>query len=168
MKDELKRVYLFFLRKLSTFNELEFNEKDIDSFLKRLGKKMDLVPLGEQFAWDYVSFQFCYWAEKKHIRRRGQYPSSWIFGEKALKRWEERGENWSFFVDDFLGRMEIVRPMKYFGADFSEVWEEERKRFYNTEEGYVNCLLNSKYDSHSLLCNRCKFSKTCRDGERNL
>ena len=67
MKDELKRVYLFFLRKLSTFNELEFNEKDIDSFLRRLGKKMDLIPLGEQFAWDYVSFQFCYWAEKKHI-----------------------------------------------------------------------------------------------------
>ena len=134
MKDELKRVYLFFLRKLSTFNELEFNEKDIDSFLRRLGKKIDLVPLGE----------------------------------KALKRWEERGENWSFFVDDFLGRMEIARPMKYFGADFSEVWEEERKRFYNTEEGYVNCLLNSKYDPHSLSCNRCKFSKMCRDGERNL
>ena len=58
MKDELKRVYLFFLRKLSTFNELEFNEKDIDSFLRRLGKKMDLVPLGEQFAWDTFRFSF--------------------------------------------------------------------------------------------------------------
>lgn len=160
LSDSLYSNYDLLSRKLSGSTCQVKNE--ITNFLKLLSKQQNLTQLGEWFCWYYVAFQFEYYHSLK-TRMDGRYPANWIFGPKALKRWNERDqEYWFYHVQQFLNNAEIEQPIEFCSSDLETRFEQERKRFFNTDLGLVHCLQFARYSVQSPSCLICKNKKDCK------
>lgn len=162
MEDKLVGTFKFFIKKLTGNDNPNIKESLLKGFLKKIDKLYDLKLLGDWWVWSYLSFQFCYWSEKK-TRLNGNIPANWVFGDKAIQRWKDRSDFWEYYTNLFLFKNEIEKPVKYYGGSVSNLFEVERRRFHNTVEGYFNCLSFSKYSPKSVSCLTCKFRKKCKD-----
>lgn len=157
---KLQECFDFFSIKLSGHSCLIKNE--IKSFQKLLSKKYDIKTLGDWFCWNYVAFQFEYYSGLR-TKMKGKYPANWIFGKKALDRWENKNENWQYFVQKFLSEFEITLPVEYYQDDVDGMFEQERKRFFNTDRGLLHCLQFARYSEKSVSCLICKNKKDCKE-----
>lgn len=164
MESTLIDIFHFFIKRLTGNMSPSLNEKTVLLFLQKVGRYYDLELLGDQWCWDYMSFQFAYWSSKK-TRFNGNIPANWIFGDKALERWNSKPDTWTYYTDLFLKKYEIERPVEYCKHSTREVYEIERQRFHNTIEGYINCQSFAKYSSKSLSCLTCKFKAKCKTNE---
>ena len=135
---------------------------EITGFEKLLAKQQDLEPLGEWFCWNYVAFQFEYYAGLK-TQMNGRYPANWIFGKKALERWNSRGENWQYFVQKFLTDHDIQLPIQYHQENLETWFEEQRRKFLNTDRGLYHCLQFARYSAKSATCLICNNKKDCKE-----
>lgn len=135
---------------------------EITSFLKLLSKQEDLQSLGDWFAWNYVAFQFEYYSSLK-TKMDGKYPANWIFGKKALERWNNKNEDhWLYYVQIFLSNCGIEKPVEFCSLDIETRFEQERKRFFNTDLGLIHCLQFSRYSAKSPSCMICENRKDCK------
>lgn len=135
---------------------------EIENFLKQLSKQQDLQSLGNWFCWHYVAFQFEYYSTLE-TKMNGKYPANWIFGKKAFSRWEQRGDNWLYFTQKFLTDHDIVLPVQYCQGNLETKFEQERKKFLNTDRGLYHCLQFSRYSVRSATCLICNNKKDCKE-----
>ena len=160
LKDRLLEYFEFFSLKFSGGTCKVKTE--VDRFLVLLSKQQDIKALGDWFAWWYVAFQFEYWVSLK-TQMDGRYPANWIFGQKALKRWNDRDQgNWQFYVQSFLNRTAIEQPQEFLSSDVETGFEGERKRFFNTDLGLLHCQQWARYSASSPSCMVCKNKKECK------
>jgi hypothetical protein len=164
MGNKLVSIFSFFSQKI-TGQESIVEDRLLENFLKILSLKYDPQTLGDWFAWNYVAFQFAFWYDKK-TRLNGKIPPNWVFGTKALERWTQRERNWSYFTNLFLSKLEIVSPVEYFGKDMVGVFEQERKRFLNSEIGFLHCQASSVFSKKSPSCIICKYKKDCQEVDK--
>ena len=145
-------------------------EVKIDNFIKNIGKYYNINSIGIDFLVRYFLFQFYYWKDKNTNRK---IQIEWVIGKKALERFLRNGfnEKFEFFIHkendiDFSEIYHKFAVTKY-QPDFNEESERERmekKRFFNTEAGLVNCLENtSLYNPKSDICNQCNFVGDCKE-----
>ena len=136
-------------------------KQEIDKFLVTLSKEQDLEALGDWFCWNYVAFQFSYYSSIR-TRMDGRYPANWIFGPKALQRWNERNqEYWLYQVGKFMQECDIQIPVDYFSSNLENQFEQERKRFFNSSLGLLHCQQFSRFSEASPTCMICKHKKDC-------
>jgi len=138
-------------------------KNEITRFIELLSKQADINSLGEWFAWYYVAYQFEYYSKLK-VLMEGSYPANWIFGKKALTRWNNRDETfWLYHVVCFLQVCEIESPVSFCSQDMGDRFERERKRYFNTDMGLLHCSQFAKYASNSPTCMICKNKKDCQE-----
>lgn len=164
MKDSIIDIFHFFIKKLTGNPGPIIKEEQVDKFLLKIDKIYGLKTLGDWWAWTYLSFQFAYWSSKK-TRFNGNIPVNWVLGDKAIERWNSKPESWYYYTNLFLARYEISRPVHYYKGSVNQLFELERKRFHNTDEGFLNCLSFSEYSPKSVSCLTCKFRSKCKKRE---
>lgn len=164
MESKLIDIFHFFIRRLTGSTNPNLTEKTVLIFLQKISKVYDLESLGDWWCWWYISFQFAYWSNKK-TRFNGNIPQNWIFGDKAIERWNSKPDSWWFYTNQFLQKYEIEEPVEYCKSSTKEIYEVERRRFHNTIEGFMNCQSFAKYSRKSLSCATCKFKEKCKLNE---
>lgn len=161
LQNTLQRNFCYMSRSLSGV-ESAVSDKAMSAFIRKLKKTSDVRLLGDWFAWYYVAYQFMWWSDKVRLSRsNGKYPATWIFGDKAIERWNQRNDSWQYWTDKFVEEHELTRPVEYCKADVEGLWEGERKRFYNTDLGFLTCQASSLYEEKSPTCITCKNRSLC-------
>lgn len=172
-------LYQLFYRKVYgnekyIFNPTEAATKHLDKFVILLNEKYNLQCVGINFLITYFVFQFDYWT-KLEIKQKSNWSDkiqlSYIIGDKAFVRWMIRDMNfdWTIHQSDFLKKYQIsTQEIKDFFKDektslLNKAEEIEKKRFYNTERHFLNCVEKTTlYNHHSPLCIICKNKIDCK------
>lgn len=135
----------------------------IEKFLHYLDLKYKLVCLGKDFLTRYYTFQFKR-VEGQVFKRfsskdkAGKVQIYDIVGKKAIEYWENRDVKFDFTINMPIN---IDRKIDYLSISISE--EIEKKRFYNTDRGILNCLeKTSLFDHKSVICVLCSFKNNCK------
>ena len=142
-------------------------------FLKIVKKKdrimMDMVIAQQKFGiktlYDYMVFQLNYWHFCKWALDRfdGVIPFSWLFGNNAVKRWYNKNDHWKYFNELFCAKNGIKTEwIENETINVFDITEDERKRYFNTEEGFVHCQEFAGYSSDSQYCSKCNFKNMCK------
>ena len=143
------------------------NKKLLNVFLDVLDKYYGLDSIGENWIFDFTIFQF-------NIYRNSdsEIPMqlSWIYGEKAFRRWEQKEESYAYWSDQFIAKFGIPRPQNEYENKSGETFYSnmEKKRYYNTDLGFIHCnSLGLNTNSKNILCVMCKNQSMCY-GNENL
>jgi len=175
-KDTIRETYLFFINRISKHQQVVkfsvLEEKSIENFLVFLKKKNLIGSIGANWLFDFFSFQFNYWEGKNYqqVGRSKILRITWIIGEKAYLRWENRKDNYKYFVRKyFLQKYKIsFSEFRIFLGDAKEkefdFFREEyiKKTYLNTLEGFLYCLDNTTlYTNKSKTCLKCLYNKRC-------
>ena len=147
------------------FNNSKRNQKYIENFIKLVNEKVGSESIDETFFWNFTLFQFEFF-NGSNGKSDVDIQVNWIYGKKAFERWLKRDMiHWEYFVDNFKKEFNIKTPIKLTinieeGAEYRR--NIERKRFYNTEEGFYYCQMMILFDEDNDICKECKFLKDCR------
>ena len=153
-----------------SWSPTEKTKESINRFIQRLDKRgVKVQSLGLSYLYDYFTYSFNFWTKDGEDLRC--IPFNWIIGEPQYLRWINRSEHYHFYcrtgilskVD--LPKLSELKSVLYTDnipkLDYSE--ELEKERFFNTNEGFVNCiLLTTLYSKSSKWCIRCKFKTGCK------
>ena len=172
-------LYQLFYQKMYGNDDYVFNPseqalKQINKFLVLLNERYKLETIGVNFLITYFVFQFDYW-NKCEIKEKTNWSNriqlTGIIGDKAFVRWNTRDINfdWTMYQSEFLRKYKIItREIKDFFKEektlITNIAEElEKKRFYQTDRGFLNCIQTTTlYNHHSKLCILCKSKVDCK------
>lgn len=112
-------------------------------------------------SFDYLSFIFSYRAT--HNRTGKVFPLNHIIGENALKRFRTRTKEQVYMTSVFLQKRGIQDTRKKNPTLSQEYLDEQRRMYFNTVQGFLNC-----YSFGGLLfkdeeCKKCQFYSTCKE-----
>ena len=166
--------YNYFIRKKYSLKVLntktELTDKITNKFLQVLEKKYSLSTLGPNWLWRYLVFQFLYWEDLVIVSFNKKINFSYIFGEKALKRFFDRDSEFDFQLEDNTLLTKYSYTLTQFQSLFSENSKSEelynnpnRLIGLNTPNGLNNCLtLTTLYNPRDSSCVQCKFKDDCK------
>jgi hypothetical protein len=159
-------LYEYFYSKVYHFDFTYKNVNNSDVTLKKFLNKLD-VSMDEDWLFYYLAFQFEYWDEKRKYMRFKISPS-YIFGDKAFKRYEDKvstyGNNWMYFTENFIRGYQLDNT-EYYKKDLSQISipEENDKLRFEGKERLANCIINTTlYNRKSKTCVTCNFMITCK------
>ena len=139
---------------------------EIDKFLVYLDKRHNLLCLGQHFLNKYFAFQFKR-VEGLTFKRfsskdvAGRIQIYDIIGRKAIEYWEKRDIKFDYLIEPYC-----ANPEKDLQRGIAE--EIEKKRFFNTPRGFVNCIERTSLFNHrSTNCSVCKFKDDCKKMLKN-
>lgn len=155
MKQNIINIYKKLVLKIYNQGSVKISNKTLGYFIERYQEV-----LSEDFIWDYICFQLCYWSDKKT-----QYTLTpeWIFGLKAVERWDKKGENWKYFVQLFLNKYEIERPVEYLKLNMTDFYDNIRSQNFGTDQGFTDCISGAFYSEKSKYCKKCEYEQICKN-----
>ena len=172
--DIVEKCYKVFYIKLSGQELFEFNpsdreKKSLTNFIILLDKKYGIESVSTNIIFDYFTFQLDYWANLDS-RFGKKIPLNWYIGKKAFNRFLNRTEKDLWHAKRTLKKYNIninqvqEKKIKDFKALKIRVYEEtEKKRFFNTDRGFLNCIESTTLFNHrSLECISCKNKIECK------
>lgn len=127
--------------------------------------------LGVNFLYDYFCYTYNYYLTLDITRKT--VPLNWIIGKKMVKRWNDKVDQYRYLYSTELLKerdiptlfqvKEILEgPKKMESVPYHE--EIERKRFFNTPDGFLNCILSTTLcDEGSEWCRECNSKDDCKD-----
>lgn len=140
--------------------------------LRLLGKFQRSLPVdsGESFIWNYSVYAF--WCYEGLLTRR-RIELNWIYGDKMLARYRSRSEEQIYYLQQYKESKGIRNPLteKYSLTLSDEYKDRQRKMYWNTPRGYLNCLEfgGRLFEKANVYCKNCKYKKQCDDqSTRNL
>ena len=152
-----------------TWTPNENTDKLVEKFFTRFEKRgVHRESMGIVFLYDYFCDSYNYWTNSG--RELKNIPITWIIGEPQLYRWDNKCEEYKYsYTEGFLSKTkvptlnELRSRLNITQRELVCTSEElDRQRFYNTSEGFLNCILTtSLYHSESKWCNACKFKEDC-------
>lgn len=137
----------------------------IDNFIKLLNEKYGEESIGINFLVSYFEFQFEYWMDKATQRR---ISLNWIIGKKAFQRWIDIDDDElsNYFACKNVGNVFVKYKEKHtLAIDYNTETSFEKKeklKYYNTEEGFINCIRTTTLFCKSITCFQCRFKKDCK------
>lgn len=155
MKDLLKstfnEVYL-----LATGEEYNFVNKKVD---KQLDNFLKHIPegVGEDWLLNFTIFQFSYYDGMK--TRFDRIYINWIYGDKALHRWDSRTDAQIYYANLFRERIGIKPKQPILNV---KTWrDQERCRFENSNRQLLHCDELMLFDKVNVICITCKMYEKC-------
>jgi hypothetical protein len=181
MYELVKRLYQYMYQLCANYDDYEFTPTDkecvmMKNFLRTLDAKYQLISISHGFLVRYFLFQFNYWHKLK-TRFEGRVMLGWVIGPKALNRWFERDDrgkadyltNVYFTNKKGVSYNNILALFQEKSSNFNkiielnEIEEREKKRFYNTDRGLLNCMETTfLYNGKSILCLQCIHKSDCK------
>ena len=127
--------------------------------------------LHDEYLKTYLEFQFNHWYKHESESEIKRIQPEWIFGDKALKRWEKTDKK----ISAFVVRKNLKKDIKFKAEFKKENWnnivlklndkeEQNKTKFFNTVKGFYFCLeTTTLYNHKSKYCFDCKFNKDCKE-----
>lgn len=152
--------------------ESELHNKQIDSFLQALQE--DKVIAGPNWLIDYFSFQWNYWIDAS-TKTKKKVMLSWIIGQKALDRWNNKHESYQYYYKRNLYYIfeittEDVRRSITIGIQnqqpdpISEAEESEKLVYQDGIERLVHCMeFTTLFHPQSPICDKCQQQDSCKE-----
>lgn len=181
MEEKIDKLFEYFTSKILYNPEYKFSPHSrekvaIKNFAHFLEEKYGKFSIGPYWLFQYFTFQFNYWKDKKTRQGEGLAQIAWIIGNKALERWENKTNDYWYFC--LVGLLNINQNIKlseikvlindreelknYIELVHSE--EIEKKRYLNTDKGQVHCIQNTDlYNHKSEHCQNCKINPICKE-----
>jgi hypothetical protein len=173
MEELLVEVYELFTSKIKKekfkWEVSDVEQKHINSFIKKMKPKYGRS-IGKTFLMNLAAFQYEYYSKLDHRFKKSRIPFAWIFGKKAIERWKSRHDEDLFFAHKYADSIGIsissfnvlkVQEVEVERVKFHE--EVEKRRFFNTYEGFNNCMeVTTLYNRKSPVCIRCSFKGECK------
>lgn len=177
INSEIYKLYEIFTKAFYGIDRFNYkkttsSDKTIDNFLCLFEKKgIRRQSLGLNFLYDYFCYTYNYYLTMEITRKT--VPLNWIIGKKMVCRWNDKIDQYRFLYGSELLKqrsipslfqvMEILEgPTEIEETPYHE--EVERKRFYNTPDGFLNCILSTTLcDEKSKLCMSCDSKDECID-----
>ena len=168
MEELAIRYFEYFKQKVdkNRFSISQNERKGLTNFFANLDKKN--ITINEEWLFDYLSFQFKYYHLMNTRFGQGATKVGWVFGKKAMDRFETKESNYLFFLRQFqkqfrLNLKDLFIPKKKENLTHSTD-DIERERNHNTEIGFLNCIdYTNGYVEKNVLCLSCKFKKKCEN-----
>lgn len=143
-------------------------EQEISNFLLFFDKRYKLITLGKDFLFRYFNFQFrrvdgLILKRFSSKDKSGKIQIYDIIGKKAIEYWLTRDVNFDFIteIDAVISKQTIIGEETVSSTNKHE--ELEKKRFHNTNRGFLNCVEKTSLFNHkSTNCVLCIFKNTCK------
>lgn len=148
----------------------------LDNFIKKLHKGPGLAAAGPKYLTRYFAFQFAYWSDKN---TENSLSLAWIIGTKAWDRWAHAQRDaphyWNKLSEEKMKAAGL--PVEELGVIFEqsafavpkvdltrgfESEENERRLYYNTENGLFHCLAATTLYVSCATCIGCIYRQECR------
>ena len=176
----------FYSKKYGNSNYiLSPSEKAIDKtnkFIILLDKKYNLHMIGGDFLTKYFLFQFSRvdgqifvrFATKKdgQIASEGKVQIYDVIGKAAFKYWLDRNIEFDYtltqspIITKYSLSLQAIKELYSIKPSLENIFEAEeieKKRFYNTQRGFVNCIEKTSLFHHrSLNCAFCENKENCK------
>ena len=179
VSNTVAELYQYMYRLTANYDDWTFDPTDKEvvmliNFTNWLDKKYKMQSIGVPILLKYFLFQFNYWHQKE-TRFQGKVMLGWVIGPKAIERWvdiEDRGKI-DFLVNVYFTKKKDVsytsilnhfqpRISSYNAIVLSDVEELEKKRYFNTDRGFISCIESTTlYNGRSIYCLQCKFRSDC-------
>lgn len=170
LEENIVQYYEYFYSKKYSNQKYIFtpSSRAIDAiaeFIQYLEKRHKLITLGQRFLSRYFSFQFKR-VENMVIKRFSSKDKSGriqiydIIGRKAIEYWESRDVEYDYTL---IHTVALFKEPLLQKEVINLAEELERKRFFNTNRGQVNCLEKTTLFNHkSTNCLLCNFKRECK------
>lgn len=169
MEQKIEKIYEYYYQKISGDSKYKFRptpkeRKSIHNFAVYL-KYYYVTTLGDNFLFDYFGSQFLYWRDKegKHIKKKGLPEITWTIGKKSLKRWHKRNRTYyKYFIHKYIYSVYKITIHDLYDSYVNDS-DVERKRYYNTPKGLINCLERTKlFLDCNKYCMNCIYKEKCK------
>lgn len=176
-----KVIYQEFRRAVSLNEDYVFqptrnDESTLNKFLDYLDSKYDLSSLGIEYLVNWIESGFNHWFDMSTRFGVGEIMFNWIFGAKAIDRYEGirvQDRKWHRFKRKIRREVGInilskfrkikIEDLDEFLLGTNELEEANKKKFYNTVEGLIWCRANTTLYNHSSeLCLFCSNKNDCK------
>jgi hypothetical protein len=150
------------------------------NFIENCKKFNNTTIIGEDYIMSYMEFQFNYWYRVDGKFGKGKsIQLEWIIGIKAWKRWigrsEKQKKSSDYFVrKDLKSKVKVKRKIKIDPlvknrfVNINDEEEFEKKLFFNSSKGFINCTINTTlYNHKSKICSDCNFKEKCKSELKN-
>lgn len=130
-----------------------------NTLIERYGS---LSPIGKNWMFDYLTFQWAYWVNK-NIKRRVQ--PGWVFGPKALRRWLDKTDNYLYHNKKFLLSigMSKTEDLSDYTPDMRPDTTEADKMRHSGPQRLYHCLImKNRFTYKSGACISCKEKVVCK------
>lgn len=124
--------------------------------------------MGVTFLYDYFCYAYqCMTGFGEDLR---PVPLNWVIGMPQYKRWKDKPESYHFLIQEGILSHIKLAPLSELKTQFrgkpsdtiDVSQENERRRFHNTAEGFINCILSTTMcDNRSEWCQRCNRREDC-------
>lgn len=158
IKDIFNKVYM----QIYGF-EYHFKNDKVEKLIKDFIDKIN-INVGEQWLLDFIIFQFSYYDGMK--TRFDRVYLNWIFGDKAIERWENRTEQQVYFANEFRRKLGINR--EFDKLNIKEHNEREKLRFTDINDRLLYCDELSLFSDSSDICKCCINYQICYNHVRRL
>lgn len=164
LKEYISETYEYLFQRTSgnpmfKFNLTQSTSKNLENFLNRMPEGA-----GEEWVFDFLLFQFSRYHDKKTKMGKGIVPFSWLVGKKAFDTWNNRTEQQVWYSHKFKLDYRIKKEVDYEINLSNDYKDSIRKRFLNTDRGFVFCKENFlKREKGNRYCLKCKFKNICNE-----
>ena len=149
------------------------NKSDFGSFRKFFDyyqARYKKVKMTDAFLIEYMNkqFEWIFYRDEVTEMKLNNVRLTWLFGQKAIKRWEEKMADKSHSAHRKFKKEGLALKGKSYIAEIDynaveDFEENERARFYETEAGLTWCLENTTlFNGKSILCQNCPFAVECK------
>lgn len=155
LQDIFNEIYL-----LTYSDEYTFTNKKVLKSLELFVAKMP-VGAGDDWLYNFTVFQFAHYSSQK--KRHERLYINWIYGDKALKRWNERTEQQSYYAGRFAAKIGLRRQLEK--MDATEYMNTERSRFEEASRQLIHCHELTLFNDRSAVCRNCSFYISCKKND---
>lgn len=169
----------YFYKKVSKRSDYQFEPSDRDTqyilgfinILKRYCKG-DVSSVGSNYLYSYFLFQYNCRSEQETRFGKGVVMLNWILGKKSFQQWLDRKGTVMFYEHQFCSKYNVsyieyksiyFDEVGYDRVSVSENEELEKRRFFSTDSGFLNCIESTTlYNHRSKWCLTCKYKVDCK------
>lgn len=144
------------------------NDIIINNFFKYLkDNNYNIETYGEEFWFNYFSFQFEYWRTKSTFKGKNQVYFQWIVGEEAWKRFLKKSPDYLYFCEKGILKFCNIKKEDLIKQKLKQKYNfnfaEEIKKVFNQEEKLGGCFLySSGYNEKNIGCISCIEKEDCK------
>lgn len=178
MDSYIYKLYEFFYKKVIHFEDFKFNpsKKDISclhNFFEEIDKRIGTSSLGKKWYFDFVAYQFQFYSQIKYSRSQGRVYFNFIFGKKAIERFFNKRDSWSYYLQLFFNKYDIsfeqVSKVYYKRNLIDSSYEDRVRRSVEGEERFSNCIMNTTlFNQFSEVCKSCNINQECKSVLKEL
>jgi len=163
--DMFEHTYRQITRSDYALNVKDYHRLRAVKFIEAIDDDIGLININKHWLFNYICYQFSFY-DALIGQRVKKNVFSWIFGEKALSRWNNRNKDtWLFYTQEFQQQHSLYFDLcEQFDTTQLDSYEENIKRSYtNDQQRLSKCMLTTTlYNRKSIPCLLCVCKKTCK------